>query len=257
MSLLSSQSDFYAKVKDAIAKNGSIPYESASYQPEGVERERLALIRHCFQLGDVTMQKPRPEFNDLSVIGRDQYDKLSFNAYQPNNGQAVTGDPMNSWRSNAMRPIVRDKTISIAAHATARLIFPKVFAYDESNEIQEDTALVMETLIEWTTRQKWAETSLKVVIEALTSPACILHSEYSEVYKDNGQLDEILSGFIDTIVPVDQIYISNFYEPDIQKQDWLIWRRVQSYQLLMQKYKERYSNFKYVRPGVQYIYNDA
>lgn len=258
MSLLTTEKDFYDKVKDAIAKNNNavLPFETASYQPEGLQRERMALVRHCFQLGDVTMQKPRPEFNDLSVIGRDQYDKLSFNTYQPNNGQAVQGDPLNSWRSNAMRPIVRDKCISIAAHATARLIFPKVFAYDDDNEIQEDSALVMETLMEWTTRQKWGETSLKVVIEALTSPAAILHSEYSEVYTD-GVLNEVLSGFVDTIVPVDQLYISNFYEPDIQKQDWLIWRRVQSYQLLMQKYADKYENFKYVKPGVQYVYNDA
>lgn len=258
MSLLSTTENFKEQVKQAIAKNNraEIPFQYASYQPQGLEKERMALVRACFQLGDVTMQKPRPEFNDLSVIGRDQYDKLSFNAYQPNNGQAVQGDPLNSWRSNAMRPIVRDKCISIAAHATARLIFPKVFAYDEDNEIQEDAALVMETLMEWTTRQKWGETSLKVVIEALTSPACILHSEYSEVYT-NGKLDEILSGFIDTIVPVDQIYISNFFEPDIQKQDWLIWRRVQSYQLLFQKYADKYENFKFVSPGVQYVYNDA
>ena len=258
MSLLSTTENFYAEVKKSIANNNkTIPFQMAQYQPQGLERERMALVRSFFQLGDVTMQKPRPEFNDLSVIGRDQYDKLSFNAYQPNNGQAVQGDPMNSWRSNAMRPIVRDKCISIAAHATARLIFPKVFAYNEENEIQEDAALVMETLMEWSTRQKWGETSLKVVIEALTSPASILHSEYAEVYKDDGQLDEIMSGFIDTIVPVDQLYISNFYEPDIQKQDWLIWRRVQSYQLLMQKYAKKYDNFKYVSPGVQYIYNDA
>lgn len=259
MSLLSTTDTFYEKVKESIAKGqkGNIPYEMASYQPEGLQRERMSLVRSCFQLGDVTMQKPRPEFNDLSVIGRDQYDKLQFNTYQPNNGQAVAGDPLNSWRSNAMKPIVRDKCISIAAHATARLIFPKVFAYDEDNEIQEDAALVMETLMEWSTRQKWGETSLKAVIESLTSPACVMHSEYSEVYDSKGKLDEIQSGFIDSIVPVDQLYISNFYEPDIQKQDWLIWRRVQSYQLLLQKYSNKYENFKYVKPGVQYIYNDA
>lgn len=263
MSLLTTNKTFYDKVKDNIAKgqSGNIPYEFATYQPEGLERDRIALVRKCFQLGDVTMQKPRPEFNDLSVIGRDQYDKMAFNSYQPNNGQPVAGDPLNSWRSNAMRPIVRNKVISIAAHATARLIFPKVFAYDENNEIQEDTALCMETLMEWTTRKKWGEFSLQAVIEALVAPACIIHSEYTEVYrqdKDNKPvLDETMSGFVDSIVPVDQLYISNFYEPDIQKQDWLIWRRVQSYQLLMDKYKDAYDNFKYVRPGVQYIYNDA
>jgi hypothetical protein len=71
-------------------------------------------------------------------------------------------------------------------------------------------------------------------------------------------LDETLSGFQDTVVPVDQLYIENFFEPDIQKQGWLIWRRVQSYELLRAKYEKRYpKNWKFVTPGVQLVYNDA
>jgi len=66
-----------------------------------------------------------------------------------------------------------------------------------------------------------------------------------------------LSGFQATIVPVNELYIENFYEHDIQKQGWLIWRRVKNYSLLKSQYEKKYKNFKYVTPGVQVIYNDA
>ena len=69
-------------------------------------------------------------------------------------------------------------------------------------------------------------------------------------------LDEDFSGFRDEIVPVDQLFIENFYEPDIQKQAWLILRKVYSYANAQTKYQEC-PNFKYVTPGVQTLYNDA
>ena len=102
----------------------------SAYNPTDEEREvRSMIIRH-FTLGYQTMYKPRREFNDLAVIGRMQVDQMSFNTYQPNNGDAPENDLINGWRSRAIRPIVRNKCISIASHATARLIFPKVFAFD-------------------------------------------------------------------------------------------------------------------------------
>src|SRR5690606_1867467 len=54
------------------------------------------------------------------------------------------------------------------------------------------------------------------------------------------------------------LFIENFYEPDIQKQGWLIWRRVFSYSLAETKYARLYPDkFKFVRPGVVNLFNDA
>ncbi len=228
-------------------------------------------ILYHFTLGDVNMQNPRPEFNDLSVLGRRQVDQMKWNVYQPNNGQPPLGVASEAWRSNAMRPVTRNKAISIAAHATARLIFPKVFAWNEESDTQEGAATVMEDLMEWAADQcDYGKTSLYAVVTALTDPASIIYSEYGEVFrnvktqkdetgkwKEETILDEVLSGFKDTQVPTDELYIENFYEPDIQKQGWLIWRRVYSYTLAESKYRGLYPNFKYVRSGVQIIYNDA
>lgn len=259
------------KIDNSLLKPGKDnPYTVSDYRMTQDEIDVRAKILYHFTLGDVNMQNPRPEFNDLSVLGRRQVDQMKWNVYQPNNGQAPLGVASEAWRSNAMRPVTRNKAISIAAHATARLIFPKIFAWNEESDEQNDAATVMEDLMEWAADQcDYGRTSLYAVVTALTDPASIIYSEYGEVYrnvkkqKDQGKwkeetiLDDVLSGFKDTQVPTDELYIENFYEPDIQKQGWLIWRRVYSYTLAESKYRGLYPNFKYIRPGVQIIYNDA
>lgn len=243
--------------------------QQSQYQPSTEERQMRSKIVKDFQKADIIMRKPRREFNDLSVITRMVVDQMAFNTYQPNNGDALEGDEINSWKSNAIRPIVRNKAISIAAHATASLIFPKIFAYDSSNNEQSEAAQVMGDLMEWAGEQSnYLKTNLYAVIAALVNPASIIFTEYAEVFKkvkkergDKGWtfdmlLDEDQSGFKDTVVPVDELYISNFYEHDIQKQDFLIWRKVLSYDTITSKYFQS-KNFKYVKPGVQVIYDDA
>lgn len=260
-------------VKLEVSKNGHIENaEISSYNPTDKERERLGLIRKHFQLGDMNMQRPRREFNDLSVIGRMQVDEMSFNTYQANNGRSAEGDLVNGWKSNAMRPVVRNKIISIAAHATARVTFPKLFAYSPDDEEQKDAATVTEDLMEWAAnRSDYKKTQFYATIAALVSPVAIIYTEYCETYtkvkrgkKPDGTyemeevLDEDLSGFQDEIISADQLYIENFFENNVQKQGWLILRRVISYDLALQKYGAKYDNFsRYVKPGVQLIYNDA
>lgn len=256
---------------DPSFKDKKINLGISAYQPSDKEKEIRGMILRHFALGYVTMFKPRVEFNDLSVISRMNVDQMAFNTYQPNNGEGFEGDEISGWRSQAVRPVVRNKCISIAAHATARLIFPKVFAYNQDNDQDEAAGDTMEGLMEWAAdRCDYSNTSLNAVMTALTDPASIIYTEYAEVYrtvkrptekpgeyKEETILDELLSGFQDQQVPCDELYIENFYEPDIQKQGWLIRRRVISYSLAEAKY-HTYQNFKdYVRPGVQLIYNDA
>ena len=257
-------------LRGAVNKKGEIQEEVASYNPTDDEKEVRAMILRHFILGTTNLYTPRVEFNDLSLITRDQYDQMSFNSYQPNNGEAWEGAPQTAWRSRALRPVVRNKCMSIAAHATARLIFPKVFAYNKQSDEQQDAAKVMEDLMEWSgDTSNYPFTALMRVITALSSPASIGYTEYGEVertvkvekvegkWKEKRVRDEAYPCFMDAVVPVDQLLIQNFYEPDIQKQGWLIWRKVYAYSEAQTRYNGVYDNFKYVRPGVQTIYDDA
>ena len=248
---------------------GKVPLPISNYNPSDEERMvRSMIIRH-FTFGDLNMRKPRREFNDLPLLTRCQIDRMSFNSYQPNDGDPLEGNESMAWKSNAMRPITRNKVISIAAHATTRLVFPKIFAFNDQSDEQHEAAQVMEDLMEWTGDQsEYTKTALYATINALIEPASIVYTDYSEVFRQvktekvNGKwnieevLDENLSGFKDHIVPCDELYIENAYEHDIQKQGWLIWRRVSNYSLMETKYKH-FKNFEYVKPGVQIIYDDA
>lgn len=243
----------------------------ADYHPKDeVLKVRSEVVQH-FNFGYQTMNKPRHEFNDLSVLTRLNIDQMAFNTYQPNNGNPAEGDIIDSWRSNAMRPIVRNKIISIVAHATATSMFPTIFAYDEDSEEQAEAAEVMDDLIHYSADQTNYNTlTFYACLTALFSPVSLVYSDYCETYRkvkttkgsdgkwnEKEMLDEDLSGFQDQVVPADELYIENFYEADIQKQGWLIWRKVQSYSLLKAKYGNMYENFKFVKPGVQLIFNDA
>ena len=251
-------------LKLTLGKKQEILEPVSLYKPTDEEKEIRQLIVGCFSQGDVTMRKPRREFNDLSVITRMSIDQMAFNTYQPNDGDNLEGDETSAWKSNAMKPIVRNKVISIAAHASARTIFPKIFAYSKNNEEQKDAATVMRDLIEWSAdKSNYSDTFFHSIISALVNPASIVYTDYIEVYKTirkgkslTYELDEEESGYKDIIVPVDELYIENIYEQDIQKQQWLIWRRVQSYGMLKAKYN-KYDNFKYVKPGIQLVYNNA
>jgi hypothetical protein len=242
----------------------------SSYTPTEEERKVLGMVRDDFSDAYVGMYKPRREFNDLSLIDRIDRDQMAWNTYQVNDGDGYEEDISDAWRSRAMRPVVRNKCVSIAAHTTARLMFPKVFAYNKQSDEQKDAAQVMRDLIEWSADQSnYIQTSLFSTISALVNPVSYTYTEYSEVYKriksvrgEDGKwqweevLDEDRSGFKDVVVSPDQLFIGNFYEYNIQNQPYLIWRRVQSYDLIKQKYGHL-DNFKYVQKGVRVFYNDA
>ncbi len=258
-------------MRTTVNDKGVIQDEAAAYTETPEQLAVSQLILKHFVLGTVNMYTPRVEFNDLSLVNRDQYDQMSFNTYQPNNGEAWEGDPQAAWRSRAIRPVVRNKCISIAAHATARLIFPKIFAHDNQSNEQQDAAKVMEDLMEWSGDiSNYNFIALMRVITALSSPASIGFTEYGEVMKtvkthkdEHGMWveervrDESYPCFMDEVVPVNQFYIENMYEPDLQRQGWVIWRKVYAFSEAQVKYNGVYENFKYVRPGVQTIYDDA
>jgi len=256
--------------KDKATGKEIITDERSLYNPSPAEKDMLLLILKHFCLGTVNMQKPRIEFNDLSVLLRDQNDQLSFNVYQANNGQAAEAAQDEAWRSRAIRPVVRNKVMSIAAHATARTIFPKVFAYDDQSDEQEDASMVMSDLVHWAADQSnYEQYALMRVLMALWSPASIGLTEYAEVWRkvkteqnEDGSWKEVymidpdMSGFRDQTVSVDQIFIPNFYEPDIQKQPWIIYREVIDFDTAAAEFMSC-DNWKYVQPGIQTIYNDA
>jgi len=245
-------------------KRGRINNDKSDYQPNDKTVEITKMMQKDFDHATRIMDKPYREFNDKTLIDRQSIDQKRFNAWQ----EPSSNDPAESWKSNAVRPIARNKLISIAAHITRSLIMPVITAQNENSEEDKDAATVMRDLMEWRNDQAdYEKTFLYSVVSAMVNPAVIINTEYCKATrkikepKDDGSYevkeveDEVLSGFKDTLVPVDELYIENIYEHDIQKQNFLIWRKVISWETANHKYGKN-DNFKYVKPGIQVLFNE-
>lgn len=259
----------YIKGSAKVLKADPKKDKPSNYTETPEQREASNSFLKDFRNGWQTMHLSRVELNDLSLYQRHFVDMLAFNTYQENDGNPMLEDRLGGWRSTAMRPVIRNKAISIAAHRTARLTVPKIFAYNEENDEQEDSAKVMGYLLDWAKEQaNFSFTALYREIMAIYSPISWGYSEYNESYRrikdtkvDNKWtykeiLDEEESGFKHIPISTDQVFFPDFYERNVQKQDFIILRRIISYDKAKVKYED-IPNFQYVEPGIIVTMDDA
>ena len=236
----------------------------SNYNPDEVVKTRLAELRRDYGRADLVRNGTYEEFNFLSLMDVVNRDRRAFN----NHIDSPSNDPDDSWHANTVRPITRNKVISIAAHITASLMFPQVFAQNDRDEEDKCAALVMRDLNQWAAdNSDYSHAFIKAVVKALVDPAAIMFEGYSEVtrrikeiqadgsWTEKEILDEVYSGFQNLIIPAEEFYIANIYESEMQKQPFLIWRRVIDFSEAAAKYGDSPS-FKYVQPGVKVFYSD-
>ena len=244
-------------------RDGKITATPAPFQPEEKVKERTSQVMRDFQRASELRNKPYREFNNRSLLEYQDHCQKAWNSYMPEK----SSDPDVAWQSNVVRPLTRNRIISIAAHMTASVLHPKVLAQNDEDDEDKDAAQVMRDLMEWRGEQaNYVETFTYGVIAALVNPAVIIHTEFRKIPRvvkeimDDGSWeekeieDEELSGFQDQIVPLEELFIADFYTGDIQKQPYLVWRRYLDYNEAYGKYGHN-DNFKHVQPGTQFVFD--
>lgn len=236
----------------------------SAYRPDDTTKDRTSEVLKDFKLALSLRQKTYPEFNDRTLIDYQSDSQRAFNGYKG----PSSNDPDESWKANVVRPITRNRIISIAAHVTGAVIYPSIFAQNTQDEEDKDASTVMRDLMEWSGENStptYVRTFLYAVVAALVNPAVIIRTEFAEVYRkikeirDTGWtekrvIDEVMSGFQDAIVPVDELYIADFYTHDIQKQGFLIRRRVLDYNVAKAKHGD-HADWEHVKAGVQTLFD--
>lgn len=233
--------------------------------PDEETKNATALALKDFQFGYNNFNRTRREFNDRSLQSEIDVNQRAFNSYVPPKSE----DPDESWRAQTVRPVTRNKLISIAAHVTAAVLYPATFAQDSNDEEDKLAGEVMRDLIEWNIdNSDYKKTFLNAVITALVDPAVIVETKFAEVkrmvkeIKADGSwtakevVDDVLSGFQISVVPCNEILISNIREPNIQKQRFVIRNRYIDYEEAKVVWGKA-ENFKYVLPGVRCVFDPA
>jgi hypothetical protein len=254
--------------KALTVANNKVQDQPSMYVPDEKAREVTWQVLKDYLYAADQQQKSRREFNNRSLISEINQNQKAFNSYVPPKSE----DPDEEWRAQTVRPITRNKLISIAAHVTATIIYPNIFAQNDSDEEDKDAAMVMRDLVEFNiNNSNYSRSFIQAVISALVDPAVVMQSDYAHVMrkvrfmKDSGAyeekeiLDEVLSGFSAYVIPCNELLISNFYEPELQRQRFLIRNKYIDFEEARIIYG-KHANFKYVKAGVRAVYdrlNDA
>lgn len=240
-------------------------YTVAQYQPTDKELEAVKLIRDDMFIGRNILTKEWSWFDNRTILEEVERNQKRFNSYIP----PASSDPDESWRANTVRPLTRNKLISIAAHVTARMLYPNIFAQNKRDEEDKAAAEVMKDAIEWAVEN--SEYSMKfvgAVLGALTDPLSTLEIGFAEVmrdvkikqadgsYKIEKIVDEFMSGFVQNYRQCNEVYLTNAYENNVQKQRAISVRTKIDYEEAKLLYGS-HKNFKYVQKGIRTVFDDV
>ncbi len=247
---------------DQLLRNerGDIANGISAYQPSSEEQDLCLLVKKAYQAGETIQNTPYKEFNNKTLIERTNEDQRAWLSWTP---EPFEGE--DDWRWNGVRPITRNKVIATAAHLTAQLLIPNVFAQNDDDEEDKAAANVMRELLEYNIKRSNYETAfLYGVIGALVNPVVYFKVDFTQAYQEiwgaDGDkekvVDDIFSGFQSSLMGPEEVLIENAYQFDLQKQDWIIEKKGYiSYGQAEALYGE-YDNFQHVMPGVKRIIND-
>ena len=239
---------------------GNVTNSLSNYQPSHEEMELCLMVKKAYQDGDTLLNTPFREFNDKSFIQRMDIDQKNWLSWTP---EPFEGE--DDWRWNGIRPITRNKVIATAAHLTAQLLIPNVFAQNDNDEEDKATANVMRELIEYNIKRSNYETAfLYGVIGALVNPVSYFKVDYTKAYQEiwgeDGDkqkvIDDVFSGFQNSLIAPEDILISNMYQYDLQKQDWIIEKKGYLSMGEAEALYGEYNNFEHVQGGVKRILNE-
>ncbi len=247
-------------------KNGIlVPVNAAvsSYQPPQGVGELTRNVKTDYQTGLDILSKPFLEFDEKSVI-----DEMNVNqrAFLLHSDIEFTRDD-EKWRWDRVRPVVRNKVLSMAAHLTAQILVPNVFAQNPDDMEDKQMGEIMRLLLEWNVRNSdYDITFLYGVIAGLVNPAAYFGVDYIEAtqtikekvkgkYQLKEVVDEFMSGLKVTNVPLDEVFITNPYEYHLQKQRAIGRRKFPEYSELKKIYGN-HPNWKYVQPGIKTVFNE-
>ncbi len=234
----------------------------SEYQPEEDVKKLTERIRIDYQSAFDLQNRPFTEFNDWSLLGRADLDQKRWNAYR----MPQSEDMDEAWRWNGIRPITRNRIIGIVAQMTSKIIIPAPFAQNDKDELDRTSALVMRDLMDYNIRNSnYVDNYIMWITDALVNPAAYLGVGFFEALQtikeeNDGKIskkeviDGVLSGFQTYNIPLDEVFISNFYQRQLDRQRCVIRRRYIDYDEA-RALKGEHENFEYVLPGIRTIFD--
>lgn len=241
---------------------------ASRYQPSQAVKELFSRVQTDYQTNWNLQQRGFEEFDGVSLLERARLDQQLFATYVGCEYVA----PQKRWRWRGRKNTARNKLIGILAHVLAGMLYPFVYAKNEQGDEEKLTAQVMRILIEDCLRKaKYEVKFLNMALTALVNPAVFVNPEWVESvqkihtktksgeWKTEEVVDEVLTGMVLNVIPIDEILLGDFYTGPIQEQPNIIRVRRVPYAVARAECAGKYFDsdgkdlFDYVQAGMTRI----
>lgn len=221
------------------------------YTPPAEVKKLFGRVQKDYQNAWQLQRRPFDEFDGMSLLERAKLDQETFAAFV-----GAQYEPRHKrWKWKGRKNTARNKLIGLLAHMLAGMLFPYVYAQNDSDEEDKMTARAMRILVEERLRQtNWERKFFFSVLSALVNPAVYINVEYVEVLQmirkraQDGSttvtqaIDDALSGLQVHVLPIDELLLGDFWSGtgDIQGQPVIFRVRRLHYDRAKELYMGRY-----------------
>ena len=112
------------------------PLSKDNYNPNDEVKKLWSQVLGDVQNAYNLQQKPFDEFDQMSLLQRMNLDQQTFAAFVGANFEPAD----RSWRWKGRKNTARNKIIGILAHVISGMLFPMVYAYNEENKEDHQSA---------------------------------------------------------------------------------------------------------------------
>lgn len=231
--------------------------KKTSYKPTEKELAILLQVRAAYDYGEDKLATNIKAFSNRTP---QEIYEVSLNAYNMVRVE-VEDSITNGWKANVKTATTRDKVVAIISSFIKQMMIPSVKAVENSVP-KEQRARVMRSLLDyWRNKVKYDTRTRELLIDVVASPYSIIETGFEKVWKNkrvwNGEtqefdieqvVDDTLTGFYMKRLKFGQLLVSNIEEREVQRQEWVIKRSINSMEHYMGLYKKT-KNFIHVSAG--------
>ena len=206
------------------------------YKPSVGDLDTINRVYDNFKDAEILRNQRWRYFNDRTLVEFINDSELRYNGFVPSREE----QGKETWQANVFLPTTRNKNDAILAGIALEVPQNKIVARNENNDISNSAAYIIKNLTEDSfNKENQVVNNFEQAHEGSVKGTVIVHDGYvrttqkRRIIKDyNIETGEytfetkevkIDEGCTDFAIPLENIYIADFFEPDIQKQEYLIW----------------------------------
>ncbi len=239
-----------------------------AYVPSEEERTERAQIFNEYIKARTISDKSYNQFNGRTLFEFIDDGTKRWNGYIPEASPLIDSD-----QSRIFINFTRNQIISFLAKVAMQHVDAKIKAVNrKTGSVDQKFADAMKDLNRYSLDAEYGDARyLEVALEVTTKGTTIVYEGYRKEtqeieapisfdaeavrIKTRKEKRIIFDNCYQELVPLEDFYIANPYEPDIQKQPFLVWRRITTYHEAEREFK-KYKNWEFVKAGSYTLMGD-